>query len=137
MVQVDAFIGLGSNMGDRLVAIRTAITLLKAVPGIEVRDVSSLLDTEPVGNVQQPRFINAVVRIVTSLDPFELHTACLAIEQAMGRVRKERWGPRIIDLDILIYGDQNIHTPTLTIPHPEINNRPFVLDGLAELGAHV
>ncbi len=134
MGEVNAYIGLGSNLGDRHDNIQRAIDLLGKTPGIRVDHISEMLETEPIGKLDQPRFINCVAEVHTQLDPFKLHETCLGIEKALGRVRIERWGPRLIDLDILLYGKESIRHPTLTIPHPEISNRPFVQLGLKELG---
>lgn len=136
MGQVEAYIGLGSNLGDRHQNIQRAVDLLRQAEGIRVRQISSLLETAPVGKVDQPRFINCVAHVSTELDPFQLHDTCIGIEETMGRVRLERWGPRLIDLDILIYGHEKVQHPRLTIPHPEIGHRSFVQEGLKELGHH-
>jgi 2-amino-4-hydroxy-6-hydroxymethyldihydropteridine diphosphokinase len=134
---VAVFIGLGSNLGDRKSNIFRALDLLRQNRDIQVREVSTLLETQPVGPVHdQPLFLNAVAAIETSLVPHELLAQLLSIEQRLGRVRRERWGPRNIDLDILVYGNERIDLPNLKIPHPEIKNRPFVQAGLRELAAH-
>ena len=135
---VTAFIGLGSNLGDRKGHILQALDILRQRRDIRVMDVSTLVETQPVGPVQdQPPFVNGVAAIETSLKPQDLLAELLSIEQRMGRIRKERWGPRTIDLDILLYGNERIDHPDLKIPHPEIENRPFVQAGLRELAAHV
>lgn len=136
MGQVEAFIGFGSNLGDRQKNIDQAVDLLRRAEGVQVEQVSTYLETDPVGKLDQPRFINCVARVHTKLDPFQLHDACIQIEKSMGRERIERWGPRLIDLDILIYGSESVKHPRLTIPHPEIGNRPFVQEGLQEAGFH-
>ena len=134
---VEAFIGLGSNLGDRKGNILRAVDLLRQSRQIDVKDVSTLLETQPVGPVHdQPPFLNGVAAIETSLKPEELLSELLSIEQRLGRVRKARWGPRNIDLDILLYGQERIDHPHLKIPHPEINNRAFIQAGLQELAAH-
>ena len=131
-----AFIGLGSNAGDRKMNIMRSLQLLSNTRGISLSAVSTLLETQPVGPVHdQPPFLNGVAAIETSLSPFKLLAELLYIEQRLGRVRKERWGPRTIDLDILLYGDEEINHPRLKIPHPEISNRPFVVAALRELSA--
>ncbi len=134
---ITVFIGLGSNLGNRDRNISDAIALLRAVPGVQVKRVSQTLETKPVGPVQdQPDFMNAVAAIETSLAPIELLDQILLIETKLGRQREERWGPRLIDLDILLYGNETIDHPRLTVPHPEIHNRSFVREALQELGAH-
>ncbi len=130
-----AFIGLGSNLGDREAQIRRAIEELRRVPRTMCARVSSLYDTAPVGDVDQPRFLNAVAWVETDLSPGELLWNLLLIEQRLGRVRvkSKRWGPRTIDLDLLFYGDVVLAEPGLTLPHPEAHQRAFVLLPLAEL----
>jgi len=130
------FVGLGSNLGDRRNNILRSIDMLERTRGIRVLDRSTIIETEPVGPVQdQPKFINAAVAIETTLSPIELLDQLHTIEETLGRVRRERWGPRLIDLDILLYGDETINHPRLVVPHPEIRNRPFVQTALRELGA--
>jgi 2-amino-4-hydroxy-6-hydroxymethyldihydropteridine diphosphokinase len=129
-----AYIGLGSNLGDRYGFVAQATKLLGNTAGVILRRQSKLEETKPIGPIKQPNFINGVVEIETLLGPIELLDALFAIEQQLGRVRKERWGPRTIDLDILLYGDRIIDHPRLRVPHPEIMNRPFWLEGLRELG---
>jgi len=130
-----AHIGLGSNLGDRVAAIREALAQLDAQPGIEVLRTSRLYETEPVGPVEQGRFINAVAELETSLSARELLAALLAIEARLGRERErgERWGPRTIDLDLLLLDDLVLDEPDLIVPHPELAQRPFVLVPLCEL----
>jgi 2-amino-4-hydroxy-6-hydroxymethyldihydropteridine diphosphokinase len=129
-----AYIGLGSNLGDRAENVARATELLGTTSGIFLRRRSKIQETKPIGPIKQPNFLNAVARIDTLLGPTELLDALLAIECRLGRVRKERWGPRKIDLDILLYGDRIIDHPRLRVPHPEILYRPFVLEGLREAG---
>jgi 2-amino-4-hydroxy-6-hydroxymethyldihydropteridine diphosphokinase len=129
----NAFVGIGSNLGDREATLRRAIELLAAEDGIEVLAVSELRETEPVGPVEQGPFLNGAVRLATELPPRELLERLLAIEQRLGRVRNERFGPRTIDLDLLLYGEQVIDEPGLTIPHPRLHERRFALDPVAEL----
>jgi 2-amino-4-hydroxy-6-hydroxymethyldihydropteridine diphosphokinase len=129
----EAFVGIGSNLGDREGQLRSARRLLAAEDGIEVLAVSELRDTEPVGPVEQPRFLNGAVRLTTELSPQELLERLLAIEQRLGRVRNERFGPRTIDLDLLVYGDAIVDEPGLTVPHPRLHERRFALEPLAEL----
>jgi len=123
-----AFVGLGSNLGDREAAIRRAAELIGA------RRLSTLRETEPWGLVDQPLFLNAVAELETDLVAPALLDRLLAVEQQLGRVRDgERWGPRVIDLDLLLYGAQTIDEPGLTVPHPRLRERLFVLEPLAEL----
>ena len=122
-----AYIGLGSNLGDR----RTVIA--RAVDRLRPRRVSSVVETEPWGVTDQPRFLNAVAEIETDLAPAALLDRLLDLERELGRVRTERWGPRILDLDLLLYGERRESSPSLTIPHPRLHERLFVLEGLAEL----
>lgn len=128
-----AYIGLGSNMGDKEANCRRALELLGAAA--HVRKVSSFYRTEPVGYRDQDEFINVVAEIETGRAPRELLQLCGAIEDALGRSREVRWGPRTIDLDILLYGDHIVHehSPDLTIPHPLLAERRFFLAPLAEI----
>ena len=128
-----AYIGLGANLGDREAMLRRAVALLGARPGVEVAAVSSLRETEPVGVVDQPPFLNGAVAVDTSLAARELLGELLAVEQALGRVRRERWGPRTVDLDLLLYGEDIVDEPGLTVPHPRLHERAFALEPLAEL----
>jgi 2-amino-4-hydroxy-6-hydroxymethyldihydropteridine diphosphokinase len=136
MGQVTAYIGLGSNLDDRKQNILRALSMLSNSRGISRKAVSTFLETDPIGLKDQPSYINCVAEIATELDPQRLQGVCLDIEQRLGRVRVMRWGPRTIDLDILIYGKKSVKEPSLVIPHPEIANRPFVQAGLLELGAY-
>ena len=129
-----AYIGIGSNLGERDVTIRDALELLAADPELEVEAVSSIRETDPVGVVDQPRFLNAAIRLATDLAPRPLLERLLAVEQQLGRVRTgERYGPRTIDLDLLLYGDEIVDEPGLRVPHPRLAERRFVLEPLAEL----
>jgi len=130
---VKAFIGLGSNLGDREKNIRDALGMLASANGIEIIKVSSLYETKPYGITDQPDFLNAVVEIGTFLDSFSLLELCLETENSLGRVRIEKWGPRSVDIDILFYGDSVIHTERLDIPHPLLHEREFVLFPLEEI----
>jgi 2-amino-4-hydroxy-6-hydroxymethyldihydropteridine diphosphokinase len=127
----DAYVGLGSNLGDREQTLRRALDLLGE--HVELVAVSSFRQTEPVGVLDQPRFVNAAARIRTSLPPRALLDLLLATERALGRERRERWGPRTVDLDLLLYGDDVLDEPGLTVPHPRLHERAFVLEPLAEL----
>lgn len=128
-----AYIGLGANLGDREATVRRAIARLSENDDVEVVAVSTLRETDPVGVVDQPRFLNGVVAAETTLEPRDLLATLLAIESDLGRVRGERWGPRILDLDLLVYGDLVVDEPGLTVPHPRLHDRRFVLEPLAEL----
>jgi 2-amino-4-hydroxy-6-hydroxymethyldihydropteridine diphosphokinase len=132
-----AFVGLGTNLGDRQENICRALVGMAAHPGIAVERVSSLYETLPWGGVEQGSFLNAVAQLRTRLTPEELLTVLLALEDAMGRIRQEKWGPRVIDLDLLIYGNAKMQTETLQVPHPLITERAFVLVPLAELALPV
>jgi 2-amino-4-hydroxy-6-hydroxymethyldihydropteridine diphosphokinase len=126
-------IGLGSNVGDRLQFLQRAVKQLGETIGVQVRDVSSVYETEPVGPAAQAWFLNAVVAADTSLNPRTLLQQTQAIERALGRETTYHWGPRTIDLDILLYGDTQVNTATLTIPHAELCQRAFVMIPLLEL----
>lgn len=130
---VTAFIGMGSNLGDRKENLRRAVRALKLAPDILVKRVASLYRTAPVGVPDQPDFLNTVAEITTTLSPRELLVRLLAIEKNLGRVRGERWGPRVIDLDLLLYDKTEIVTEDLVIPHPRLEKRAFVVVPLAEL----
>jgi 2-amino-4-hydroxy-6-hydroxymethyldihydropteridine diphosphokinase len=130
-----AFIGLGANLGDRAETIRSALAELSATPGVELVAVSALLETEPVGPVAQPSFLNGVAVVDTSLEPRELLDLLLAVETRHGRDRAAvpAQGPRTLDLDLLLYGDAEIGEEDLQIPHPRLHERAFVLDPLLEV----
>jgi 2-amino-4-hydroxy-6-hydroxymethyldihydropteridine diphosphokinase len=128
-----ALIGLGSNVGDRLQFLQRAVKQLGETIGVQVRDVSSVYETEPVGPAAQAWFLNAVVAADTSLNPVTLLQQTQAIERALSRETTYHWGPRTIDLDILLYGNTQVNTATLTIPHAELCQRAFVMIPLLEL----
>ncbi len=129
-----AYVGLGANLGPREVTLLRAVDLLAAEPGVEVLVVSRLHETEPVGNTDQPEFLNGAVAVETTLSPRELLDALLRVERELGRVRDgERWGPRAIDLDLLVYGDEILDEPGLSLPHPRLHERRFVLEPLVDL----
>lgn len=128
-----AFIGLGSNLGDREASVRQALEQLARTPQTAVVRASSLYDTEPVGVADQPNFLNAVAHLETELSPQQLLWNLMLIERRLGRVRTQRWGPRTIDLDLLIYDDLVIDEDGLQVPHPELSKRSFVLVPLVEL----
>lgn len=128
-----AFIGAGANLVEPVRQIRQAQDALQKSPGIKFLAASSLYRTQPVGPVEQPPFINAVFSLEAGIGPHDLLSLLLEIEQNMGRVRKERWGPRVIDLDLLFYGEEIIEEPGLEVPHPMLHERRFVLAPLAEI----
>jgi 2-amino-4-hydroxy-6-hydroxymethyldihydropteridine diphosphokinase len=130
-----AFVGLGSNLGEREATLWKALEGLGATEEIEVVAVSSFRETDPVGVVDQPRFVNAAVALETSLSPRELLDRLLEVERGLGRdrSREERWGPRTVDLDLLLYGDEIVGEAGLEIPHPRLAERAFVVEPLLEL----
>jgi 2-amino-4-hydroxy-6-hydroxymethyldihydropteridine diphosphokinase len=133
-----AYLGLGANLGDREQTLRRAVELLGDVPGVEVVTVSELRETDPVGVVDQPRFLNGVAETETDLTPRELLETLLRVERDLGRVRGGvRWGPRTADLDLLVFGDEEVDEPGLHVPHPRLHERRFVLEPLAELDPHL
>jgi len=136
-----AYLGLGSNLGDRAAAMRRAIELLSEQPDIVVAyqgGIASLYETTPVGGpVDQPAYFNSAVRIETTLSPSELLEVVKSIESRLGRVAGQRWGPRAIDLDILLFSRRIVQSPDLTIPHPRLHERRFVLAPLAEIAGAV
>jgi 2-amino-4-hydroxy-6-hydroxymethyldihydropteridine diphosphokinase len=128
-----AYVGLGANLGPKEVTLLRAVDLLAAEDGIEVLELSELRETAPVGVVDQPEFLNGALALETSLAPRELLDVLLRVEHELGRVRGERWGPRTIDLDLLVYGDETVDEPGLRVPHPRLHERRFALEPLAEL----
>src|SRR5438477_4268435 len=129
-----AYIGLGANLGHREENLRVALESLRNTAGVNVTAVSRFLENEAVGGpAGSPAFLNAAARVQTTLEPEELMTRLLEIEREMGRERREKWGPRVIDLDLLLYGDRVIDTPGLKVPHPLMHTRRFVLEPLAEI----
>lgn len=130
-----AYIGLGSNLGDREQTLIRALELLARDGDVAVVAVSSFRETEPWGLADQPRFLNAVAAVETTLLPADLLDRLLAVERALGRTRGEgpRYGPRTVDLDLLLYGDARLQEPDLTVPHPRLHERAFALAPLAEL----
>ena len=127
-----AYIALGSNLGDKEANLRRALELL-IERGVEIVKTSTFISTEPYGVTDQPQFLNGVCEVRTSLEPLELLHTLLDIEQEMGRVRLRHWGERNIDLDLLLYEDVVMDTPELKLPHPDMQNRDFVLLPLAEI----
>ncbi|MBA2296252.1 MAG: 2-amino-4-hydroxy-6-hydroxymethyldihydropteridine diphosphokinase [Actinobacteria bacterium] len=129
-----AFVGLGANLGEREKTIRRALERLGDASGVAVVAVSALRETEPWGPVAQPQYLNGVAELATTLEPETLLSLLLEVERSLGRTREgERWGPRMIDLDLLLYGDAELDVPGLTLPHPRLHERRFVLGPLAEL----
>ena len=128
-----AYIALGANLGDPAATVNAAFAALDQLPQSRLLATSALYRTAPVGIAEQPEFVNAAALIETTLAPEALLDALLAIEQAFGRVRAERNGPRTLDLDILLYDDLTLATPRLTLPHPRLHLRAFVLQPLADL----
>lgn len=129
----EAYISVGSNLGDRLEYINRALKMLNEQEDIKVTRISSFYETEPVGYEEQGKFINAAFALETKLQPGELLGLLQSIESALNRVRTRRWGPRTIDLDILFYDDLILNDPDLTLPHPRLTERAFVLIPLAEI----
>ena len=129
----DSYLSLGSNMGDRLDMLKQAVRLLMEHPAIEIASISSLYETEPVGFTAQEPFLNMVVRVQTDLSPLELLDFCQEVEQQLQRKRVVRWGPRTIDLDILLYNQEKIASERLVVPHPRMHERAFVLIPLQEI----
>ncbi len=128
-----AYISLGSNMGDKVDSLKQAVALLNAHEEIKVTAVSSVYDTDPVGYEDQDLFMNIAVAVETTLSPVQLLEVCQSIEEELKRVRIIRWGPRTMDLDIVLFDDQVIDTERLIIPHPRMHERGFVLVPLAEI----
>jgi len=131
-----AFVAIGSNLGDRLAHLQAAVDGLAATEGVTVVSVSPVFETDPIGP-EQPDYFNAVVEIDTVLDPHALLRLCLALEDAEGRVRVERWGARTLDCDVLLFGSETIETPDLVVPHPRMWERGFVLVPLAAIAPDV
>lgn len=129
---VRAFLGLGSNLGDRAGMLSAALRML-AGPDVRVARASRVYESPPWGKTDQPAFLNQVVEIETTLSPERLLARGRQVEDALGRVRRERWGTRTIDIDILLYGDRVIDSPELVVPHAELRRRAFVLVPLAEV----
>jgi 2-amino-4-hydroxy-6-hydroxymethyldihydropteridine diphosphokinase len=131
--KIRAYLGLGSNLGSRLSNIRFALAAIGQIPGVKMLRTSSIYETEPYGNSEQPPFLNAALEIETTLNPEDLLKALQRVEHHMGRTRKKKWEPRVIDLDILYFGNQVIGEPGLSVPHPDLHNRDFVLIPLNDL----
>ena len=132
-----AFLSLGTNLGDRLANLQTALRLLCSYDEIIVEKLSSIYETDPVGYTDQPAFLNMVIQVSTSLSAEGLLELCLSIEQDLGRMREFKWGSRIIDLDILLYNQDNIKSEKLIVPHPRMHERAFVLVPLIEIAPDI
>lgn len=132
---VQAYLGLGSNIGDRKQQLLKAIDLIGNIKGIKVTKQSSIYETAPIGYTDQPNFLNLCLEIETELSPQQLLKHCLDIEQQLHRVREIRWGPRTLDIDILLYSDNIIETDNLSIPHPRMQERAFVLIPLNDIAS--
>jgi 2-amino-4-hydroxy-6-hydroxymethyldihydropteridine diphosphokinase len=130
-----AFLGLGSNLGDRLTNLQGAVDLLQDEPGLQVTASSRVWETAPVGGPPQPDYLNAVIRVETDLSARDLLDAAHRVEARLGRVRKERWGARSIDVDILLFDEERIDEEDLVVPHPRMHQRAFVLLPLLELAS--
>ena len=128
-----AYVGLGANLGRREETLQRAVRLLQETDSVDVLAISTLRETEPVGVVDQPAFLNGAVELRTSRSARELLEVLLEIEWSLGRVRGERWGPRVIDLDLLVFGDEVVDEPGLHVPHPRLHERRFALEPLVEL----
>ena len=129
----EAALGLGTNMGDREAALSRAVALLEQMPGVEVIAISGLYASAPWGVEDQPDFLNLCLLIETDLGPMQLLHACKAVEAELGRQARERWGPREMDLDVLLMPGVEMDTETLAIPHPRMQERRFVMEPLAEI----
>lgn len=132
-----AYLGLGSNVGERLEQLESAIKILDNVEGVQVSQISSVYETEPVGYVDQPNFLNLCVEVKTELTPQQLLQQCFYTEQQLHRVRDIRWGPRTLDVDILLYEDEIIEEENLIVPHQRMRERSFVLTPLNDIAADV
>jgi 2-amino-4-hydroxy-6-hydroxymethyldihydropteridine diphosphokinase len=128
-----AYIGMGGNLGDKRSNLEKALELLGSTPGIKLNKVASYYRTAPLGGPVQDWYLNTVAEVITSLEPHQLLSALFKIEDELGRVRTIRWGPRTVDLDLLLYGCQEINDAALTLPHPRMTGRAFVMVPLAEL----
>lgn len=132
----NVYLSIGTNIGDREQNLKHAIKMLQGTKDITVKAISSIYETAPVGYINQPSFLNIAVFIQTALSAYETLEVCQSIEKELGRVREIRWGPRIIDLDILLFNNENIEVENLMIPHPRMYERAFVLVPLHEIMQH-
>ena len=137
MNEVTAYLGLGTNLSDRWANLREALGLLVVEPGLRLTRCSQVYETEPWGVTEQPRFLNCVAEVASTLKPESLLARCKEVEEELGRVPGPRWGPRLIDVDILLYGEQVVDLPHLEIPHSRLHLRAFALVPLAELAPSV
>ena len=137
MPHITAYIGIGSNLGTPEKNCTKAIEKISSTKDIKIISKSSFYQTEPIGGVQQGWFVNSAIEIKTDLSPENLLSVLLNLELAMGRIRKEKWGPRLIDLDLLLYGNLVLENKGLTLPHPEIQNRKFVLIPMCEIAENL
>ena len=128
-----AYVGIGANLGPREETLRRAVELLGRADGVEVVGVSELRESDPVGVIDQPPVLNGAVAIETMLPARAILDLLLEIERSLGRVRGERWGPRVVDLDLLVYGNEMVDEPGLHVPHPHVHERRFALEPLAEI----
>jgi len=128
-----AYLSLGSNLGNREEFLKDALKMLVSYPEIELSKASSIYETDPVGYTEQGNFLNMVVKVQTSFSAEQLLEVCLLTEKELGRIRKFRWGPRTVDLDILLFNNENIKSEKLIIPHPRMHERAFVLVPLLEI----
>lgn len=128
-----AYLGLGSNIGERETNLNNAIAKLSEVPGIQVTKISSRYETKPYGKTDQPDFMNMAIEVDTNLTPLDLLETVLGVEHELGRVRNEVWGPRNIDIDVLLYEELELQLSDLKVPHPEMHLRSFVIDPLYEI----
>jgi 2-amino-4-hydroxy-6-hydroxymethyldihydropteridine diphosphokinase len=133
----EAYISFGSNMGDREDYLKQAIQKINLHPSIQVEDISSIYETDPIGFVDQAQFLNMIIKINTVLSAFELLDVLQEIEKLLDRKREVRWGPRTLDLDILLYNHENIDAEQLIVPHPRMCERAFVLIPLYELNRNI
>lgn len=131
------FLGIGSNLGERRCNLLAALRLLEGMEGVRVLEVSSVYETKPWGVSEQPHFLNLVALVSTTHDPHGMLAACREVEEKLGRVRDRKWGPRVIDVDILLMGDIELEVEDLVIPHPYMLERDFVMMPLLELRPHV
>jgi 2-amino-4-hydroxy-6-hydroxymethyldihydropteridine diphosphokinase len=131
------FLALGSNLGNRGENLRAALNRISGLPGTRLATCSRFIETPPWGYAEQPPFLNAAAEIRTDLEPEALLDAVKEIERELGRLPTFRWGPRLIDIDLLLYGDRRLETPRLTLPHPRILERPFVWEPLGEIAPEV
>jgi 2-amino-4-hydroxy-6-hydroxymethyldihydropteridine diphosphokinase len=133
-----AYVGLGANIGERAATLSQAVELLSVEENVEVLAVSSFRETDPVGVVDQPPFLNGAAVLETALEPRELLDTLLRVERELGRVRDgTRWGPRTIDLDLLLFDERTLDEPGLRVPHPRLHERRFALEPLAEIAPSV